>query len=248
MQLPAFAGDGDLLGGRFGLRAARARHELRDRLQVDAIEDGERRLTDDLTVERQQPRRRAVDHRDGAGRVDRHDAGRDAFEDRFDVSPATLDLDVLAFELDRRPLHFATAARELSRHRIERFDERTELVVALRLDALVETARADLARRRGEHLHRSGDPLGHVEAHPRCAHQNHQRHAEEERQIDPGERSLQHAQLVVLLERLAHAARPDRELARQIVGRDDDAGRPAVLAADDGGGMQQIAGGAKRLD
>ena len=123
--------------------------------------------------EAQQPRRGAVDRGDRAGGVDRDDAGRDALEDRLDVAPAAFDLDVLALELDRRALDLAAARRQLAGHRVERFDERAELVVALRLDALIEAAGADLARGRRQHLHRARDPLGEVEAHPGGADQNH---------------------------------------------------------------------------
>ena len=107
------------------------------------------------------------------------------------------------------------------RHRVERFDQRSELVVALRLDALIEAAGADFARRRRQHLHRPGDPLGEVQPHPGRADQNQQRHHQEERQIDAGQRPLQHAQLVVVLEGLGHAPRARREIAGQVVGRDD---------------------------
>ena len=55
-----------------------------------------------------------------------------------------------------------------------------------------------------------------------------QRHHQEERQVDAGQRPLEHAQLVVVLERLRHAARARRQIAGQIVGGDHDAGRPAV--------------------
>src|SRR6266568_4265701 len=46
------------------------------------------------------------------------------------------------------------ARRQFARHRVERVDERAELVVALRLDPLIQMARPDLARRRRQHLDR----------------------------------------------------------------------------------------------
>ena len=48
--------------------------------------------------------------------------------------------------------------------------------------------------------------LARYEAHPGRADEDHQRHHQEERQVDAGQRPLEHAQLVVALEGLRHAA------------------------------------------
>src|SRR6185503_11949714 len=114
-----------------------------ERLEVGAIEDRPRRLSHRLPVEAEQSRRRAVDRGDGAAAVNRDDTGGDALEDRLDVAAPSFDLDVLSLELDRPAVDLAAAGRQLGRHRVERLDERPELVVALRLDALIETARAN---------------------------------------------------------------------------------------------------------
>ena len=58
---------------------------------------------------------------------------------------------MFALEFDGRLLHLPTAGRELAGHRVERFGQRTELVVALRLEVLIEPAGANLARGRGQH-------------------------------------------------------------------------------------------------
>ena len=76
--------------------------------------------------------------------------------------------------------------------------------------------------------------LARYEAHPGRADENQQRHHQEERQVDARQRPLQHAQLVVVLEGLRHPPRARRQLAGQVVGRDDDAGGRAVVGAHDG--------------
>ena len=44
------------------------------------------------------------------------------------------------------------ARGQLARHRVERLDQRAELVARLRLDAMIEMAGADLARAGREHV------------------------------------------------------------------------------------------------
>jgi hypothetical protein len=165
-----------------------------------------------------------------------------------DVAATAFHLLVLALELNRAAIHLAAAGRQLARHRVEGLHERSELVVALRFDPLIQTARADLPRGGRQHQDRTRDPLGEIRAHPGGAEENEQRHHQEERQIQAGQRTLQHAQLVVALERLGHPARARREIAREVRGRDDDAGRPAVLRPDDGGRVQQLARWPKRFN
>ena len=130
---------------------------------------------------------------DAAGRIDRDDAGGNAIEDRFDVPPAPLDVLVLSFELDGRPLEPPAAGGQLARHAVERVDQRAELVAAFR------ARRDDRGGRRrspgaavASDLDRPRDALGEVEPHPGRADQNHQRQHQEEREIDAGERLLEH--------------------------------------------------------
>ena len=134
----------------------------------------------------EQPRRRAVDRRHRAAAIDRHDAGRNPFQDRLDVAAALFHFEMLPFEIDRRAVDLPAARRQLARHRVERLDQRAELVVALRLHVLIQPARADFAGGRREHQHRPRDPLRQIRAHPGGAEQNQQRHHEKERQgTDP---------------------------------------------------------------
>ena len=79
---------------------------------------------------------------------DRDDAGRDPFEHRLDVAAALVELGVLALHLDARALEAALARRQLPRHRVERLDQRAELVARLRLDPVIEVPGADLRARR----------------------------------------------------------------------------------------------------
>src|SRR5439155_22614816 len=135
LELLALARDRNLLHGGFVLRAA-AREQRAERLEIGAAEDGARGLADNGAIEREEPRRRAVDRRHDAGAVHRHHAGRDALAGRLDVAAAVLDFDMFALELERRPLNAPPARRLLARHRVERFDQGSEFVVALRLDTL----------------------------------------------------------------------------------------------------------------
>ncbi len=173
-------------------------------------------------IEPQEARGGAVDHRHGVRGVDRHDARRDPFENRLDIAAAALDLDVLALELEGRAFDFPPGGRQLAGHGVERFGQGAELVVALRLDPLIQMPRADLARGGRQHEHGPGDPLRQVRAHPDRAEQDEQGDHQEERQIEAGQRAPQHAQLVVAFERLRHAAGAFGHLAGQVVGGDDD--------------------------
>ncbi len=186
------------------------------------------------------PRRR-VPGANPARRVHRHDAAGDAFEHGLDVAAAALDVLVLALELHRGALEPLAAGRQLAGHHVEGLGERAELVVALHLDAVIEAARADLVRGRRQQLHRPGDALGHVEAHPRRADENHQREHQEERDIDAGDRTLQHAQLLVALEGAGHAARAGDEFAGQVMAGNHHAAHGALVRGADGrGGPDQL--------
>ncbi len=67
-------------------------------------------------------------------------------------------------------------------------------------------------------------------------------------EIDTGQGPLEDPELVVGLERLRHLARACGQIAGEIVGRDDDAGRLPVLRLDHRGRIQQIAGASQCLD
>ena len=74
---------------------------------------------------------------------------------------------VLALELDRRSLEPPAARGQLAGHAVERLDERPELVLRLRLDAVIEVTGADLLRGGRQHLHRTRDALRQIQPHPR---------------------------------------------------------------------------------
>ena len=248
MQFPTFTCDGDFLDARLRLSTAGAGEQCTDRLQVGPVQRGQCRLADAVPIQIEQSGGGAVDGADGPRRVNRDHARRDSLENGFDIAAPPLHFLVLPFELHRGPFNLSPARRELTGHGVERDHERAELVVALRLDALVQPAGADLARRRRETLDRSGNAFRHVQTHPRGADQNHQRDHEEEREVHARERPAQDPQLVVLLERLRHSARAGRVVTGQIVGCDYDADGVAVTCMDDGGSVQEIAGCGKGLD
>ena len=173
--------------------------------------------------------------------------GRDALEDRLGEPPALLDLGVLPLQVDGRLLEPAAAGGQLVGHAVEGVDQRPELVGRLALDAVLEVAGADLARRRRQQLDRPRDALGEVEPHPGRAHQDHERDHQEERQVDARQRALQDAQLGVRLVGLRHAPRARRQIAGQLDARHDDADRRAVGLADDGRRADQFAAALERL-
>ncbi len=143
-------------------RRARWHEQRRERLQILAPAQVLGPRADDRAVDFEEAQRRAVDRFDLPVGPERDDASRDALEHRLDVLPALVELLVLALEIEARVFELALARRQLSGHRIERLDERAELVARLRLDAVIEVAGADLARAGGQQLHRTRDALGQI--------------------------------------------------------------------------------------
>jgi hypothetical protein len=113
--------------------------------------------------------------------------GRDALEHRLDIPPPLVELGVLALHSSAF-VPGGAGSSPAPRPRVERLDQRSELVARLRLDAVIEVAGSDLLGRRREHADRPRDALGEVEAQPRRADENHQRHHQEQRQVDALER------------------------------------------------------------
>ena len=70
--------------------------------------------------------------------ADRDDSRRDSLEDGFDVLPPFLDFEVLVLEVQTGAFELALTRGELPRHRVERFDERAELVACFGLDAVIQ--------------------------------------------------------------------------------------------------------------
>ncbi len=197
--------------------------------------------TDDRAIDFEQAQGRPVDRLDLSLGPERHDASGDALEHGLDVLAALVELLVLALEIDTGVLEFALARRQLPRHRIERFDQRTELVPRLGLDAVIEMAGADLARAGGEQLYRTRDALGQIQTGPGRAHQNHQRHHDEERQVDATNRPAQRPPLAAILVRLDDGPRMLRGLARQIVAGEHDADHAARGVPDRGTATHELA-------
>ena len=108
------------------------------------------RLPDGVRVEAEQTPRRVV-HRRRCAPCASTEMTPVAMRSRIglDVAAAPLAFEVLALEIDRA---IAPASRRLAASspamRVERLDERTELVRRLRLDAMIEMAGADLPRGR----------------------------------------------------------------------------------------------------
>ncbi len=151
---------------------------------------------------------------------------------------------MLALEIDGRAFQPSAALPHFGGHAVERFDERPELVVADRLaiDAIVEMPGLDLASGGRQPLHGLGDPLRQVQAHPRRAHENHERHHQEERQVDARERLPQHAQIAVVLVGILNPPRPAGKIPDKEVARDDDGHRLSrARPAHDRGGADELA-------
>ena len=156
-------------GGVEAPRRCRLRQERCQWRKVVAREDIRRRPADGLGPNTEQAARRPVHRADDAGRIERDDARTDALEDRLDVAAPALAFEVLALDIAGGPLELAPALGEFARHAVERLDQRAELVLGLRLDAVIQVTGANLARGRRQQLHGAGDALCEVQAHPRRA-------------------------------------------------------------------------------
>ena len=108
-------------------------------------------------------------------------------ENRLHVAPSALDVVMFLLQLDRRAFQPAAVRGQVASHPVEGVDQRPELVARFGLHPVIEPAGADLVGRRGQHLHRPGDPLGQIESHPRRPDQNHQREHQEEHPGRPPE-------------------------------------------------------------
>ena len=164
VQLPAFARQRDFLRQHIGLgaRGDKGGH----RLQIRPRKGRLHRMADDRPIQIEQPGRRAVDGGHEPRRVHRHDARRDSLQNRFYITSSSFDFLMLPLQLDGRPFNLSSTRDQLAGHGIESVDERPELVVRLRFDALVEPTGANLTRRRRQHLNGTRDPLGQVQARP----------------------------------------------------------------------------------
>ena len=241
VQLPAVAGQGDLVGRRVAACRVRLVQQRPQRVEILAREQPLARRADHGAIDREQPAGGAVDGFDPLVGADGDDSRGDALQDRLDI-PAPV------FELQVLPLQRVLAGGQLRCHRVEGLDEGAELVAGLRLDAVIEMSRANLARALGEHVHGPRDALGQVEAHPRGADEDHQRHHQEEREVHALQRPRQEAQPAVVLVGRDDALRFDRQLAGELIARDDDAGRlPGHRIDDERARLHELAAARQRL-
>src|SRR5262249_57394247 len=105
-----FARNRNLLRGRLAFAAAAGGDERRERLQIRSTQDRRQRLTRDGAIEAEQPRRRAVDQRHAAVRIDRDHARGDAFQNRPEIAAASLYRQRPSLEADPPPLRLPAAA------------------------------------------------------------------------------------------------------------------------------------------
>ena len=215
-----------------GTESSRARaaigDETRERFHLGRPEHGGGAQAIHARIDAQEPRGRGIPRADAALVVDGDDAGRDAVEHGFDVLAAAFDVFVLALELDRRALEPSPAGGQVTRHAVERLDQRRELVAHLDVDAVIEVAGTDFVGGRGQHLHRPRDPLRQVETQPGRGHQNHQRQHQKEGEVDRGQRRFLDLELPVVLVRGGQAARARREVTRQVFAGDQHAAHGSV--------------------
>jgi hypothetical protein len=217
-------------------------------VQVVATEQRVGARADHPGIHVEQPQRRSVDRFDAAVGVERHHSRGDALEHRLDVAAAFVELQVLPLEVEPGMLDLLLAGRQPAGHRVERLDERPELVAGFRLDPVIEVACADFARARRQPLHRPRDPLGEIQPHPCGAHQDHQSHGQEQRQIDALERPLHHGDFVVFLVGLRDASGVRRELTGEMVAGDHHSGDRAFAVAHKGAGAHELAAPFERLE
>ena len=247
VQLAALAEERDFLHRRRLAAVASLPQQDLERLEILALADVLGARADDRPIDLEQAERRAVDRLDLPVGSERHDAGGDPLEHGFDVLAALVELLVLALEIEARALELALAGGELPGHRVERLDERAELVAGLRLDSVIEVAGANLAGAGGEPLHRTRDALGQIQAGPRRADQNHERHHDEERQVDAADGPTQRVQLAPVLVRLDDLPGVRRRLAGEVVARQHHADDAARRVADRGAAAHELPSAFERL-
>ena len=214
MNLPPFACERQLLHRRTAPRIGRPPDDLLQGTQVLAVEHLGRLSPDCVPLDPEQPHSRGVDGFDLPVRPDRHDTGGNPFENGFDVTAPLLDFEVLSLELQTRPFELLLAGRELPGHRVEGFDQRTELVAGFGFDAVIEAPRPDFPGARRQHLDRSGDAFREIQPHPGGAHQDHERHHQKDREIHTLESRTHDEQLSIIFESISNAPRLLLDAAR----------------------------------
>ncbi len=220
----------NFLCGRLCLGRARGPEQRAERLQVRSAEHVPGRLSNHGRVKAQEAHRRAVQRADPSRGVDGDDAGGNPLENGLDVAAPALHFDVFVFQVNRRSLQPATALPYFARHAVERLDQRPKFIVAhsRAIDAIVQVSGFDFACGRRQPFHRLRDALGEIEPHPGGAHQDHERHHQEEREVHAGQGPPQHAELAVVFVGVGDAPGARGELAGEIVARHHHGGRLTI--------------------
>ncbi len=112
---------------------------------------------------------------------------------------------------------------------------------------MIEVAGANLARPGRQALHRPRNALGEIEAGPGRADEDHERHHDEERQVDTLNRPSQRPQLTPVLIRLDDLASVRRRLARQVIARENHSDYAACRIANSGAAANEVAAAFERL-
>ncbi len=247
VELAPFPQEGDLLRRRRRCARASLREERLQRREILTREDGFHARADDRPIDVEQPQRRAVDRLDLPFRIERDDARGDALEDRLDVLAALVELQVLPLEIQARVFELPLARRQLAGHRVERLDELPELVARLGLDAVVEMPGANLPCAGSQQLHGPRNPLREIQARPDRADQNHQRHDDEQVQVDAANRPPQRVELAAILIGLDDPSRVPRGLSRQMIAGQHHADDAAARVAHRRAGANELTAAVQRF-
>ena len=148
---------------------------------------------------------------------------------------------MLALQIDPGSLELPSVRRELPGHRVERGDQRPELIDALLFDPVIEMTGPDLTRAVSQHLNRSRDPLRGIDPQPGRTEQDEERHHQEEREIDALQLRPEDARLRVRLVGIRDPAEVPDHIARQVVtGDHNPRHRAFTRAANHRGGSEEL--------
>src|SRR6185503_19755221 len=197
------------------------------------------RVADRGGLEPEQPLGRAVDRLDASGGVERNDTSSDALENGLDVTPASLDLHILALEVVAGPLQFAAVRLELRGHHVEGLDKGAELVAGLGLQANIKMPGANGASALSQQLNGPRDALGEIQAQPRCGDQNEQRDGQEDREVARKDGVLADKQPFVAFVRGYGPSRLALDFSVEVFGNNERTDDLAVSVRNGRGGTEQ---------
>ncbi len=119
---------------------------------------------------------RWVEGGDRSAPIDRQKTGGDRIDDRFDIGPAAIQLDIGVPQSQVGLLKLRFTPLQILRHPIERLDQRPNFIGRLGIDLHRQVALGDCFGRFRQPLNRNGDPTRHIEPEPRCAEENQHCH------------------------------------------------------------------------